>query len=144
MHYGYRPGCHLDGDCKSKFGQLLFRTIEQEMVRPKFIPKVGFEIMWRNHTGDCEYTYSPCKWFVLTTSTFIFLYWNTLSILKVLTDIFSFRLISLLVYRLGYGPFKAEGGVRFPGGEHFLSRGQPDNAMLVHSSKPPNFFYNII
>ena len=45
MHYGYRPGCHLDGDCKSKFGQLLFRTIEQEMVRPKFIPKVGFEIM---------------------------------------------------------------------------------------------------
>ena len=29
---------------------------------------------------------------------------------------------SLLVYRLGYGPFKAEGGVRFPGGEHFLQR----------------------
>jgi hypothetical protein len=27
---------------------------------------------------------------------------------------------SLLVYRLGYGPFKAEGGVRFPGGEDFL------------------------
>ena len=29
--------------------------------------------------------------------------------------------LSLLVYRLGYGPFKAEGGVRFPGGETFFS-----------------------
>ena len=28
---------------------------------------------------------------------------------------------SLLVYRLGYGPFKAEGGVRFPGEEMLLS-----------------------
>ena len=33
---------------------------------------------------------------------------------------FSWSAQSLLVYRLGYGPFKAEGGVRFPGGERFF------------------------
>ena len=32
------------------------------------------------------------------------------------------QITSLLVYWLGYGPFKAEGGVRFPGGEHFVGQ----------------------
>jgi hypothetical protein len=37
---------------------------------------------------------------------------------------------SLLVYRLGYGPFKAEGGVRFPGGENFF----PGASFVICSS----------
>ena len=35
---------------------------------------------------------------------------------------------SPLVYRLGYGPFKAEGGVRFPDGEtHMFLLFKPDS-----------------
>ena len=41
---------------------------------------------------------------------------------------------SLLVYRLGYGPFKAEGGVRFPGGEKTFSRDE-------RSTDHPELFY---
>jgi len=43
----------------------------------------------------------------------------------------SFCSISPLVYRLGYGPFKAEGGVRFPDGEAYFVMPIP-NIISVH------------